>query len=84
MYLLQSTPTLNVDDTHAPRRSALGYIMENKLEKALKQESQTDDDLTLIELYPFLPGGENQQLDMDALDKKFKQYVDDQCKKLAN
>ena len=55
--------------------------MENKLEKALKQESQTDDDITLVELYPFLPGGQNQQLDMDALDKKFKKYVEDEQKK---
>ena len=57
--------------------------MDDQLKMAVNQKAQAKGEIALINLYPFLPGGENQQLDMDALDKKYKKYVEDEQKKLS-
>ena len=68
MYQLQSIPHETIDDAKCPRLSALGYIMEGDLDKALNEPK-------LIKLYPFLPSGKKEQLKMTELNTKFKQYL---------
>jgi muramidase (phage lysozyme) len=72
MYQLQAYP-----DSYAhPRRSALGYIMEGELEKALN----------IIKQVPELadwPGGANQQLVSTSLKTTFDNYVGEESKKIS-
>ena len=65
LYLLQRRP--NKDMPH-PRRSALGYIMEGKIEDAVNQTGLPNE-------WSFLPGGKGQQIDMNKLKTLFDQYV---------
>ena len=52
-----------------PRRSALGYIMEGKVEQAVNETK-------LWKLFAFLPGGGKQQLiEMDKLKQDFSTYT---------
>ena len=69
IYLLQSTPTPEVRESI--RRSALGYIMEGKIKDAVDMPS-------LTKMYPFLPGGAKEEIDVSALEAKFKKYIEDE------
>ena len=52
-----------------PRKTALGYVMEGKVEQAV-------NDTKLWKLFAFLPGGGKEQLiDMAALKKTFEKYT---------
>ena len=69
MYLLQACPT---KDTPHPRRSALGYIMENKLDEAvnlIKQENEL----------AYWPGGSKNPV--GTLKTVFENYVNEASKK---
>jgi muramidase (phage lysozyme) len=71
MYLLQARP---LKDVPHPRRSALGYIMEGKVEKAVNE-------LKLWNLFAFLPGGGGQQqMTMSELSVDFDNYVKEAMK----
>jgi hypothetical protein len=70
IYLLQSTPKTIVNDGTV-RRSALGYIMEDKLNEAV-------NDAKLNAKYSFLPGGKKPELTMSELQDKFEQYIKDE------
>lgn len=65
IYFLQSTPEVTVNGI---RRSALGYIMEGKIQEAVNTAK-------LNEKYPFLPGGKKAELDMASLIEKSKNYI---------
>ena len=52
-----------------PRRTALGYIMEDKIEQAITETN-------ILTQYDFLPGGGKTQLiDMNTLKQKFEKYT---------
>ena len=73
MYLLQERP---FDNTNKPniRRSALGYIMEGNVEKAVNE-------LKLWNLFAFLPGGDKQQqMTMSELQTDFEKYIKEYSK----
>ena len=65
IYLLQERKSPGAD----PKRTALGYIMEGKVEQAVNETK-------LWKLFAFLPGGDKQQqLNMDKLKQIFSTYV---------
>jgi muramidase (phage lysozyme) len=71
IFLLQERPRERMPH---PRRSALGYIMENRIEKAVNETR-------LAELFAFLPGGgKQQQISMAELKALFDKYVRDYSK----
>ena len=70
IYLLQSKS----NGAAYPRRTALGYLMEGKVEQAV-------NDTKLWGLFAFLPGGGKQQLiSMDKLKQSFDAYVEEYSK----
>jgi len=72
IYLLQERP-LGKSPPH-PRHSALGYIMEGDVEKAVNETK-------LWELFAFLPGGKKQQqITMPELKADFDKYVKEYSK----
>jgi muramidase (phage lysozyme) len=64
IYELQGKPAT---ENH-PKRTALGYIMEGKVEQAV-------NDTKLWNPFTFLPGGKQQLISMDELKKTFDTYT---------
>ena len=71
IYLLQERP---LEKMPHPRRTALGYILEGDVEKAVNETK-------LWELFAFLPGGEKQQqISMEKLSADFDKYTKEYSK----
>ena len=71
IYLLQRRP---LEKTPHPRRSALGYIMEGDVEKAVNETSLWDE-------WACLPGGPHKaKITMEKLKAKFADYVEKNIK----
>ena len=64
IYALQGSQS----NASYPVRTALGYIMEGKVEQAV-------NDTKLYKLFTFLPGGKKQLIDMDKLKQYFNTYT---------
>ena len=65
IYRLQARPLESVSH---PRRSALGYIMESKIEEAINETGLANE-------WSCLPGGKGEKISIGEIQKKFDEYV---------